>query len=96
MKQKWAVGRLPYLPPARYLAGVVIVEPALQVDGVPAWHQAAVLEDPQFSWRVVACGDHVVERVLQCHRVVVGSLVLWAAKGRRGNENVATAAVHLT
>lgn len=29
-----------------YLAGVVIVEPALQVDGVPAWHQAAILEDP--------------------------------------------------
>lgn len=30
----------------RYLAGVVIVEPAFQMDGVPAWHETAVLEDP--------------------------------------------------
>lgn len=61
-----------------YLAGVVIVEPALQVDGVPAWHQTAVLEDPQFDWSVVARGDDVMEGVFQRHRVIVGSLVLRA------------------
>lgn len=71
------VGR-PYFPCAWYLAGVVIVEPALQVDGIPAWHQTAILEDPQFYRRVVACGDDVMERVLQCHWVIVGSLVLLA------------------
>lgn len=86
---------MPYFPGARYLAGVVIVEPALQVDGVPAWHQTAILEDPQFDWRVVACRDDVVERVLQCHWVVVGSLVLLAGRRRRGNENGGTAAVRL-
>lgn len=41
-----------YRPPlyawehTRYLAGVVVVEPALQVDGVPARQQTAILEDP--------------------------------------------------
>lgn len=60
----------------QYLAGVVVVEPAVQVDGVPAWHQAAVLENPQLSRGVVACGDDFMEGVFQRHRVVVSSLVL--------------------
>lgn len=29
-----------------YLAGVVVVEPTFQMDGIPAWHQTAILEDP--------------------------------------------------
>lgn len=87
------MGRKPYFQSALYLAGVVIVEPALQVDGVPAWHQAAILEDPQLYWCLMACGDDVVERVLQCHWVIMGSLVLLAGRRRRGNENAGTAAV---
>lgn len=59
-----------------HLAGVVIVEPALQMDGVPARHQTAILKDPQFYWRIVACGDDIVEGELQCHGVIVSSLVL--------------------
>lgn len=61
-----------------------MVEPALQVDGVPAWHQTAILKDPQFHWRLVACGDDVAEGVFQRHRVIVGSLVLRVYReGRR-------------
>lgn len=67
----------------QYLAGVVVVKPALQVDGVPAWHQAAVLENPQFSRGVVACGDDFMEGVFQRHRVVVSSLVLKDQQGGR-------------
>lgn len=33
-------------PSPRYLAGVVEIKPALQMDGIPAWHQTAILEDP--------------------------------------------------
>lgn len=64
----------------RYLAGVIEVEPAIQVDGVPAGHQAAVLEDAQSDRRVVACSDDIMEGVLQRHRVIVGSLVLCAVR----------------
>lgn len=69
-------GGLRHARQLQYLAGVVVVEPALQVDGVPAWHQAAVLENPQLSRGVVACGDDFMEGVFQRHRVVVSSLVL--------------------
>lgn len=67
----------------QYLAGVVVVKPALQVDGIPAWYQTAVLENPQFSRGVVACGDDFMEGVFQRHRVVVSSLVLMDQQGGR-------------
>lgn len=67
----------------QYLAGVVVVKPALQVDGVPAWHQTAVLENPQFSRGVVACGDDFMEGVFQRHGVIVSSLVLKDQQGGR-------------
>lgn len=65
----------------QYLAGVVVVKPAFQVHGVPAGHQTAVLENPQFSRGVVACGDDFMEGVFQRHRVVVSSLVLADQQG---------------
>lgn len=95
LKQTRVVGRMLYFVSVRYLAGVVIVEPALQVDGVPAWHQTAILENSQFDRRVVACRDDIVERVLQCHWVIVGSLVLLAGRRRGGNENGGTATERL-
>lgn len=53
-------------------------EPALNVGGVPAGDQAAVLEGPQLQGRVRPSRDHLVEGVLQGHWVIVGSLVLQA------------------
>lgn len=55
-----------------------MVEPALQMDGVPARHQTAILENPQFARSVVACSDDFMEGVFQRDRVIVGSLVLLA------------------
>lgn len=52
------------------------VEPALNVRGVPARHQAAVLQGPELGSSLGPGRDHLVEGVLQGHRVVVGSLVL--------------------
>lgn len=52
------------------------VEPALDVRGVPAWHQAAVLQGPELRSSLRPGRDHLVEGVLQGYRVVVGSLVL--------------------
>lgn len=59
-----------------YLVGVEAVEPALDVRGVPARHQAAVLQGPELGSGLGPGRDHLVEGVLQGHRVVVGSLVL--------------------
>lgn len=61
-----------------YLVGVKGAEPVLNVDGVPAWDQAAVLESTQLQGSVRPSCDHLVEGVLQRHWVVVGSLVLRA------------------
>ena len=53
-------------------------EPALNVGGVPAGDQAAVLEGTQLHGRVRPSRDHLVKGVLQGHWVVMGSLVLCA------------------
>lgn len=59
-----------------YLVGMVAVQPALDVGGIPAWHQAAVLQGPQLCSSLRPSCDHLVEGVLQGDRVVVGSLML--------------------
>lgn len=64
-----------------------MVEPALQMDGVPARHQTAILENPQFAWSVVACSDDFMEGIFQRNRVIVSSLVLLAKRGV-GRESV--------
>lgn len=46
------------------LAGVVVVEPALHVDGVPAWYQTAVLEHTQFYRGIMGSRDDIMEGVL--------------------------------
>lgn len=61
-----------------YLVGVKGAEPVLNVDGIPAWNQAAVLESTQLQGSVRPSCDHLVEGVLQGHWVVMGSLVLRA------------------
>lgn len=67
-----------------YLVGVKGAEPALNVGGVPAGDQAAVLQGTQLQGRVGPGRDHLVEGVLQGHGVIVGSLVLRArGEGRQ-------------
>lgn len=66
-----------------YLVGVKGAEPALNVGGVPAGDQAAVLQGTQLRGRVGPGRDHLVEGVLQGHGVIVGSLVL-RARGEVG------------
>lgn len=61
-----------------YLVGVKGAEPVLNVDGVPAWNQAAILESTQLQGSIRPSCDHLVEGVLQGHWVVMGSLVLRA------------------
>lgn len=63
-----------------HLAGVVEVEPAFKVDGVPSRYQTPILKDPQFDRSVAACGDDVMEGVFESHRVIVGPLVLRAKR----------------
>jgi hypothetical protein len=46
------------------------------VDGVPAWHQTAVLEHTQFYRGIMGSRDDIMEGVLQSHRVIMGTLVL--------------------
>ena len=57
-------------------------EPALDVGGVPARHQAAVLEGAQFQGCVGPSSDHLMESVLQGYRVIMGSLVLQTSRER--------------
>lgn len=59
-----------------YLVGVVAVQPALDVGGVPAWHQAAVLQGPELRSSLGSRRDHLVEGVFQGNWVVMSSLVL--------------------
>ena len=59
-------------------------EPALDVGGIPAGDQAAVLEGTQFQGCIWRSCDHLVEGVLQGHRVIMGSLVL-QTRGERGS-----------
>lgn len=59
-------------------------EPALDVGGIPARDQAAVLEGAQFQGCVGPSSDHLMESVLQGYRVIVGSLVLQTS-GERGS-----------
>lgn len=48
-----------------YLAGVVVVEPAAQMGGIPARYQTAVLEHPQLDGGIVASSDDIMESILQ-------------------------------
>lgn len=57
-------------------------EPALDVGGVPAGDQAAVLEGAQFQGCVRPSRDNLMESVLQGYRVIVGSLVLQTGRER--------------
>lgn len=68
-----------------YLVGVKGAEPALNVGGIPAGDQAAVLEGAQFQGCIgrSSC-DHLVEGVLQGYWVIMGSLVL-QTRGERGS-----------
>lgn len=59
-----------------YLVGVVAVEPALDVCGVPARHQAAVLQGPELRSSLRSCCDHLMEGVFQGNWVIMSSLVL--------------------
>lgn len=59
-----------------YLVGMKGAEPALDVGGVPAGDQAAVLEGTQLQGRVGPSRDHLVKGVLQGHWVIVCALVL--------------------
>jgi len=55
---------------------MVAVEPALDVGGIPARHQAAVLQGPELRSSLGSCRDHLVEGVFQGDQVIVSSLVL--------------------
>lgn len=59
-----------------YLVGVVAVQPALDVGGVPARHQAAVLQGPELRSSLRSRRDHLMEGVFQGDRVIMSSLVL--------------------
>lgn len=59
-----------------YLVGMVAVQPALDVGGVPAWHQAAVLQGPELRSSLGSSRYHLVEGVFQGDWVVMSSLVL--------------------
>lgn len=59
-----------------YLVGMVAVQPALDVGGIPAWYQAAVLQGPQLRSSLRSSCDHLMEGVFQGNWVIVGSLML--------------------
>lgn len=48
-----------------YLADVVVAKPPVQVGGVQARHQTAVLEHPQLDGGVMASSDDIMESILQ-------------------------------
>lgn len=58
------------------LAVVVVFEPALEVCGIPPWIQAALLQNLQLHRCIVGCGNDIMERVFQGHRVSMSSLML--------------------
>lgn len=55
---------------------MVAVQPALDVGGIPAWYQAAVLQGPQLRSSLRSSCDHLMEGVFQGNWVIVGSLML--------------------
>lgn len=59
-----------------YLPRGIVGQPALQVSGVPAREQASALQVAQLLRGLGFRRDHLVEGVVECHRVIVSTLVL--------------------
>ncbi len=60
-----------------YLAGLVVLQPALQVSSVGSRIKATSLKGQQVPGGREACSHHCVESVVKGCRVLVGPLVLW-------------------
>lgn len=59
-----------------HLPGGIVRQPALQVCGIPAREQASALQVSQLLGGLGFRRDHLVEGVIERHRVVVSTLVL--------------------
>lgn len=59
-----------------YLARGIVGQPALQVSGIPAREQASALQVAQLLRGLRLRRDHLVEGVIEGHRVIVSTLVL--------------------
>lgn len=58
------------------LAGLVVVEPALDVNAVVSRLQAAMVQDEQIFRGGRTRRDHLLERVVQSDRILMSSLML--------------------
>lgn len=65
-----------------HLAVLVVLQPALQVGGVSARVEAALVKGLQRLRGRSSCAHHGMEGVVERCRVLVGPLVLWASTRR--------------
>lgn len=62
----------------RYLAGLVVLQPALQVSSIGPGMKAASLKGLEVPGGWEACSHHCMESVVEGRRVLVSPLVLWS------------------